>query len=289
MSDIKTYTHVNRDDANALFGISRMEDIYDKRNGEPDEPHRHDFFTVLLTKSAKGIHNIDFNEYELSNSQVFFVSPWQMHQVIEHQRSEGFSMVFSEDFLAANNIPLSFIDDVNLFRDFGETPPIELSTKSLEILTVYCNQIIEFRDSEATHKNRAIAALLELFLIQCNNICSKPENTQQLEAGNTILRQFKQLVDKHHRTEHSTAFYASELHITPDHLNRTVKSLIGKTAKQFIQSRVTIAAKRMLVFSELSHKEIGFELGFSEPANFSAFFKKCTGKSPSEFQSQIQA
>jgi AraC-like DNA-binding protein len=65
-----------------------------------------------------------------------------------------------------------------------------------------------------------------------------------------------------------------------------VKSLSGKTAKDFIQSRIIIEAKRMLYFTELSLKEIGYQLGFSEPANFSAFFKKSTGKSPSLFRNQ---
>ncbi|MEM0994741.1 MAG: helix-turn-helix domain-containing protein [Bacteroidota bacterium] len=48
-----------------------------------------------------------------------------------------------------------------------------------------------------------------------------------------------------------------------------------------------IAAKRLLRFSELQNKEIAYELGFSAPANFSQFFKKCTGVSPSKFRAQI--
>lgn len=284
MSELKTYTHVNRTDEHAMFGISRMEDIYEKRGGAADEPHRHDFFTVLFAKSAKGKHVIDFCEYELTENQVFFVSPRQVHQVIEEERSEGYSIVFSADFLAANNIPVSFIDDLNLFRDYGETPPLKPSAEQTEQLGRYCEELLNFYHSEIAFQQRAIASVLELFLICCNNICTIPENTQQAEAGNTTLRNFKQLVEEHFRTEHGTTFYANELHITPDHLNRTVKSLIGKTAKEYIQSRVTIAAKRMLIFSDLSNKEIGYELGFSEPANFSAFFKKCSGLSPSQFR-----
>ncbi len=64
------------------------------------------------------------------------------------------------------------------------------------------------------------------------------------------------------------------------------RNSIGKTSKELIQSRISIEAKRMLYFSDLSIKEIGYELGFSEPANFSAFFKNCTGMSPSTFRNK---
>ena len=59
-----------------------MEDIYVKRSGQTDEPHRHNYFTVLIIKQAKGLHKIDFNSYELAQQQIFFVAPGQVHQVI---------------------------------------------------------------------------------------------------------------------------------------------------------------------------------------------------------------
>ncbi|HPE77645.1 MAG TPA: hypothetical protein P5210_03695, partial [Draconibacterium sp.] len=66
---IKTYTEVNKN--NELnFRIQRIEDIYTERNGEADEPHRHDYFTVILIKEASGKHIIDFKEYDLQPNQV---------------------------------------------------------------------------------------------------------------------------------------------------------------------------------------------------------------------------
>ncbi|MEN8958192.1 MAG: helix-turn-helix domain-containing protein [Flavobacteriales bacterium] len=59
---------------------------------------------------------------------------------------------------------------------------------------------------------------------------------------------------------------------------------MGKTAKDYIQARIITEAKRLLYFTNLSNKEIGYELGFNEPANFSAFFKKNTEVSPSKFK-----
>ena len=285
MDQIKTYQQVNKTNAAKSFGISRMEDIYDKHGGKPDTPHRHNYYTTVLVKQAKGQHFIDFEAYDLKGNQVYFISPGQVHQIVEAEKSFGYAMVFSIEFLVKNNVPLSFIEDLNLFNDYGKTPPLELTDEHMKRLSDYAEEMNYYFNSDDKFKDQAIESVLKLFLIYCNNICTVPsDNPQNIEAGNSILKNFKTLVDQNFTKWHQTSNYAHELNITPDHLNRTIKSLIGKTAKEYIQSRITIAAKRMLYFSGLSNKEIGYELGFSEPANFSAFFKKCTGESPSQFK-----
>jgi AraC-like DNA-binding protein len=262
-----------------------MEQIYESWNGQSDEPHRHNYYTVLLVIKANGKHLIDFNEYNLSSNQIHFVSPGQIHQVLENEKSFGYVLCFSTQFLIENNIPVSFIDDLNLFNDYGQSPPLAISIGQLNDLSNYCEEIIKWDQSTIKFKEHALGAFLKLFLIECNNLCSLPKNhAQNIEAGNSILKKFKNLVDENHTLWHSTTEYAQKLNISPDHLNRTIKFLIGKTAKEYIQNRIVIAAKRMLYFSEQSSKEIGFELGFDEASNFSSFFKKNTGKSPSQFR-----
>ncbi len=98
MSPIKTVNQVTAGDNNLNFGISRMEDIHEKHNGKAKSPHRHNYYTVLLSIKAKGKHLIDFRSYSLSDRQIFFISPGQVHQVIEDKKSTGFSIVFSDQF-----------------------------------------------------------------------------------------------------------------------------------------------------------------------------------------------
>lgn len=285
MTKVKTYQKVNSEIDAASFGISKMEDIYTKRNGKIDEPHRHNYYTVLIINKAKGEHKIDFNSYKLSNKQIYFVAPGQVHQVIEKEKSYGFAMTFSNQFLIENSIRLSFIESLNLFQNYGQNPPLIPANKQFEAIEEFSNQIYNLFNSEANMKFLSIGAFLKLLLIACNNICAiNPIESDVDSSGDNLIRTFKKEIENNYRKEHSTTFYANQLHITPDHLNRTVKLKIGKTAKDYIQARIITEAKRLLYFTNLSNKEIGYELGFNEPANFSAFFKKHTQVSPSNFK-----
>jgi len=285
MNTVKTYQKVNAEKQNISFGISKMEDIYTKRNGKVDEPHRHDYYTVLIIKKAKGLHKIDFNSYDLDEKQIYFVAPGQVHQVIEEEKSQGFAMTFSNEFLLQNSIPLSFIASLNLFQNYGQSPPLSLKEEKFKVIENFSDHIFSIFHGNSTMKDLSVGAYLKLLLIECNNICSiNPIESDVDTSGDNLVRTFKNEVDKHYKKEHSTIFYAGRLNITPDHLNRTIKSKIGKTAKEYIQTRLITEAKRLIYFTELSNKEMAYELGFNEPANFSAFFKKHTQLSPSSFK-----
>lgn len=285
MDPVKTYQIVNADKESVSFGISKMQDVYLSRSGKVDEPHRHNYFTVLVINKGKGLHKIDFKAYEISNKQVFFVAPGQVHQVIETERSIGYVMTFSNQFLVQNSIPLSFIDSLNLFQNYGQSPPLEPNSEQFDVIEQFAEQIFTLYNKDVNMKNLAIGAFLKLLLIECNNVCAiNPIGPDADTAGNNLIRDFKNIVDADYKKEHSTTYYANALHITPDHLNRTVKAKIGKTAKEYIQARIITEAKRLLYFTDETNKEIAYELGFNEPANFSAFFKKHSKMSPSTFK-----
>lgn len=285
MNSLKTYQKVNKKEHNIHFGISKMEDIYTKRDGKKDAPHRHNYYTILVIKKAKGVHKIDFNTYDLGEEQVFFVAPGQIHQVSEEEKSIGFSIVFSNQFLIENNISASFIENLNLFQNYGQSPPLTPGKGQFEAIMNFANEIYKLYIGDANMKFLSIGAFLKLLLIQCNNICTlHPVDSDGNIPTGKIIKDFKKEVDLYYKQEHSTSFYADKLHISPDHLNRKIKDQIGKTAKEYIQTKIVTEAKRLLYFTDLTNKEIAYELGFNEPGNFSAFFKKNTKYSPSQFK-----
>lgn len=287
METVKTYDEVHRGDDSINIRIVSLADAYRANDGKPDTPHRHNFYTVLLIGKSVGEHHIDFNAYPFGERQVFFIAPGQVHQIVDKAPPEGFAILFSRSFLAKNNIPEEFIRDLNLFHDFGYAPPIDLTAKSMGKVCAYANDMLDLQSEPLTFSDQALGALLKLILIQCHNACSLPEDAflQSPDGKNSLLREFKLLIEEHYKDWHAVHSYAEALSITTDHLNRVVKAQTGKTSKEHIQSKIIVEAKRLLFFTSLSLKEVSYELGFSEPANFSAFFKKNTGMSPSDFRS----
>lgn len=285
-TSVKKYTHIHPDDHFASFRINRMEAIYDQMGGKTDDPHRHEYYTIAIVEQAKGQHLIDFHAFTLEGKQIYFISPGQVHQVIEEEKSYGWILTFTQQFMVENGIEACFIEDLHLFQDYGFSPPLEVNQEEWEELNSIAMRMQTFYHSNKKFQYQAIGALLKLCLIECNNICALPpmNHPQSTQAALSLLRSFKDLLHKNFREWHKVGQYAEALHITPDYLNVSVKSLTGKSAKEHIQSRITVAAKRLLRFSALHTKEISYELGFSEPANFSQFFKKCVGVSPSKFR-----
>ncbi len=285
MEAVKIYQNVYSESGDMSFGIFRMEDIYIEQNGQPDEPHRHNYYTVLIVEQAKGVHKVDFNTYKFSNRQIFFVAPGQVHQVVATEKPIGFAMTFSSQFLVENSIPLSFIESLSLFQNYGHNPPLLPNNEQFETINQFANQIFKLYGTNKNMSCLSIGAFLKLLLIECNNMNSiNPIEMDVDTTGDNLIRAFKKAVEKDYKKEHSTTYYADLLYITPDHLNRTFKAKTGSTAKDYIQSRIITEAKRLLYFTDLSNKEIAYELGFDEPANFSAFFKKHTQLSPSNFK-----
>ena len=270
------------------FVYRTMQDIHKESDGKPDEPHRHNFYTVIFAVKAVGKHVIDFNEYDFVAPSVFFVSPGQVHQVITEDVPSGHVFLFGNEFLLRHHISQEFISDLSIFRNYGESPPLAIGEQSLKELVDLALNIANNINKSSAYSLEKVAAYLKLFLINCAEICTLPNSEAEHSFGvDSIIKSFRKLVDEHFKQEHSVSFFAEKLFISTGHLNKTVKGYTGISAKEFIQKRITTEAKRLAIYSELSTKEIGFELGFDDPAHFSTFFKKCTGHSFTAYKKSI--
>ena len=104
----------------------------------------------------------------------------------------------------------------------------------------------------------------------------------------SIALGFIGLLEGNAREHHETEFYAAALCITSGHLRRAVRRITGKNPRYFIDTALLSEAFMLLSEGELTVSEIGELLNFGTLSSFSAFFKRCTRLSPSEYQTALR-
>lgn len=99
-----------------------------------------------------------------------------------------------------------------------------------------------------------------------------------------IALSFLHLLAEHITISRSPSYYASLLNISPGYLNEIVKEVTGMSVTLYIRNELILQAKRLLVHTGLSIKEISNMLGIDDYAYFSRIFMQTTGISPSAFR-----
>jgi AraC family transcriptional activator of pobA len=276
--------------APAPFVFKTMEEIDIALGGIEDNPHRHNFYTVIWPFTATGKHVVDFKEYQIIRDHIFFVSPWQVHQILSDPNPTGYVILFTPEFLDKSSIRSDFISNLKLFQNIDETPPLPVGETMAARLKTFADSMMSAYISKDDMFLETVGAYLKLFLIECNNHCSltPDNNTQSFEVSKNLIRNFRDLVENHHHKWHQVKDYADALSVTPNYLNEVIKSSVNMSAKDFIQHRLILEAKRMVIYTGKSGKEIGFDLGFEDPSHFSKFFKSNTNQSLAEFRDSLQ-
>jgi AraC family transcriptional regulator, transcriptional activator of pobA len=100
------------------------------------------------------------------------------------------------------------------------------------------------------------------------------------------LTRYRDQVERHYRRQPAVAELAEPLGITPTQLNRLCRRHLQCSALAVLHQRVLLEAKRELGYTTLMVRQIADGLGFADPAYFTRFFLRHTGRSPSAWREE---
>ncbi|KQB38978.1 Transcriptional regulator, AraC family [Flavobacterium daejeonense] len=247
-----------------------------------EKPHRHDFYLLVFFTHGSGVHEIDFNRFEIKAGSFFVLQPGQMHHWVLSEDIEGFIV-----FYTAEMYNLYFgkkkIDDYPFYFSVQNNPEIVLEEREMETVLSYFENLVVEMQSEQLWKQDKIMNILDSIHIELARKYNEIY-VHETHSYNVKIKNLEQLLEKKYKQQKSAAFYASELNITLKHLNRICNEILKKTTTEVIVDRIILEAKRMLLDKNWTVNEIAAELGYEDYSYFSRLFKKNSGMSPSEFR-----
>lgn len=254
--------------------------LYNELEGERhiDKPHKHDFFIIILFDRAGGVHNIDFQDYPIGDRQIHLLFPDQVHKWDIALSTTGYQLMIDRIFFERFAPYFRFAH-----TNYMKQPVIPLSDHTFRLLK-YEFAAIKDELNAADPLQDIIIARAAVIASVVSKEAEQVLTESKIYQSNPRLTRFSMLIDQHFKEEKQVAFYAAQLNISANYLNILCKKNLDISATQLIQQRVILEAKRLLLSTNCSIKEIAFELGFTDHAYFSNFFKNHLGISPSEFR-----
>ncbi|MDD2798484.1 MAG: helix-turn-helix domain-containing protein [Bacteroidales bacterium] len=251
-------------------------------------PHRTNFYHVFLFEDCQPTHFIDFEPIRIKPYSLLFIDKDRVHQFDELLNYEGSVLIFTDDFFSTNDSDTKFLRSSILFNDLSDNKSITLSKSDFERFVSICETVTDELNQPNDHvKHSILKNLLHNFLLLAEREKRK-QGFVSLEKGvdldYTLL--FRDLLESNFTQLKAVSDYASRIFISEKRLGQATSIVLGKTPKEMINERVLLEAKRLLVHSNLSIKEIGLSLGFEDSAYFVRFFRKNAETTPVEFREQ---
>ena len=249
-------------------------------------PHRTNFYHIFLFENCQPSHLVDFEPINIEPYSLLFIDKDRVHQFDQLLNYEGQVLVFTDDFFCTTETDTRFLRSSILFNDLAGKPTIKLNKTDLEKYTNICESITEELNSPADNsKYILLKNLLHNFLLLAEREKHKQGFTELKKGADldyTLL--FRDLLEGNYTKLKSVNDYAKIICISEKRLGQATAKIFGKQPKEIINDRILLEAKRLLVHTHLSIKEIGQELGFEDPAYFVRYFKKNTETTPVEFR-----
>ncbi|GAB4040703.1 helix-turn-helix domain-containing protein [Spirosoma gilvum] len=248
----------------------------------PLPPSRTSNHALIMVERGQVDITIGHQPFTLRSKELVIVPAFQiftLHTI--RPDSIGFmSFISQELFLGTGN------DTDFDFLKLTGNPYVSLSDQQSQFIRTILNRLTtEYQENGATKPELIRPYLLALFAeIDRAYVGTMASKT---EVGERLVQRFLGLLTTRIRETRLASQYADWLAVSPNHLNKVVKSRTGKSPSVWIDERVVLEAKVLLVQSELTVAQIAYEMGFPDQSTFGKLFRKYTGLTPTQFRSQF--
>ncbi len=246
-------------------------------------PHRHNYYEMLIFLKGKGSHEIDFTTYTFKPHSLHFVASNGVHLVKREQGSEGFSILFTQEFLPSQYS----LHDFSFYKA-NTLPVLNLSRREYITLKPLLDELKSEYFSDNKLKREALASLFHFFLVKVQRLYEQKAGAVIAPVKNDFVAKMEALIEANFAKHWRAGDYAREMNVSVANMTALCKQHFSKNTEKLVQERLLLEIKRQLVYSDKPVKEICYELNFEDPAYFIRFFRKNTGNTPLNYRNALK-
>ena len=249
--------------------------------------YRDNFYRIVFITEGEGVVSVDGHKKNVEQGCMICSIPgevWNWQQ--NSDMLNGYVLLFEKEFLS------SFFNDPLFLEKFPYLNPKRVSPflildkvlyEQIRLLIVLAKEEINKRQDIDPHFLRAMLYGILTLMERARSTGNGTVQSNELSANRHIER-FTRLVNEHFASEHDAEFYAGELCVTTNYLNKIVKASLGTTTKLYIQARIMSEARKLLSYTSMSVSEIADVLHFNTSSYFIRFFTRQAGVTPLQFR-----
>lgn len=285
---IPNYRIYGEDDPGGIPEITHCEMIEDRSSIHKwkIKPHRHGQIHQFFYSKEGGVKAV-IDGVEFNHQAPFFISipALSVHEFIWKEQSKGVVINVHATEIAKS---LSSVPQLAtlLFSQANFISKNELDSEHEQFVGgLFYRCLREYRSSEPI-RSLMMDTLLSQIYIGLGRPAMNKSQTKEAEKSKAeiLCSNLIELIDKHYIENRNASYYSDILGVTISKLNRVTQKIVGQSFHELLKRRLLTEAKRNIIYTSMSAKQISYALGFNDPAYFCRFFKKYTGLTPSEFR-----
>ncbi|ACU57774.1 transcriptional regulator, AraC family [Chitinophaga pinensis DSM 2588] len=256
-------------------------------------PNRREFYKIVFINAGTGIFTIGLNTYHINQPTILFLHPndiisWQ--NLSPDSAATGHFCLFKKSFVEKYPTLKTIMNTHELFTAHNKSV-ITLAEKDVEAIDGLFIQMHQEESGKKQYIPDTLQAYLQLLIIKSSVIANYPQPSV-VSPSYQLLYQFFDLLEEETKNINyaqpikikTAAEFADHLGVHPNYLNALLKKHTGQNVSTHIRNRLLEESKVLLLQTDWTLQEIGFAVGFADQPNFSQFFRKNTGITPTEFR-----
>lgn len=244
-------------------------------------PQRPDFHVLALVRSGTGRHTADFVDHLLRERSVVWIRPGVVHRWTDAEELNGPLVLFEQGFLPAPGPASRAAADTFAPADWQQDETAwELSVRAADHLGHEHAAAVADPHLASPPVLAHLLAALVLRVLPAEPTLPSTAGTED----HTVFRRYRAAVEERFAEQHHVTDYARALGYGQRTLTRATRAASGLAAKQFLDQRILLEAKRLLAHTDLPVVRCAERLGFDDAANFTTFFQRQEGLSPGRWR-----